>query len=67
MKHYVDSCTACTMKDAKIELLTQELNEYKHKLKDYDRRKERKSRGTIPWDEPYERRKNSRYPPSGYD
>ena len=29
MKHYVDSCTACTMKDAKIELLTQELNEYK--------------------------------------
>jgi|TARA_R100000008_G_scaffold72479_1_gene50705 hypothetical protein len=63
MKHYVDSCTACTMKDAKIELLTQELNEYKK----YDRRKERKSRGTIPWDEPYERRKNSRYPPSGYD
>ena len=55
------------MKDAKIELLTQELNEYKHKLKDYDRRKERKPRGTVPWDEPYERRKNSRYPPSGYD
>ena len=62
MKHYVDSCTACTMKDAKIELLTQELNEYKQ----YDRRKERKPRGTIPWDEPYERRKE-RYPPSGYD
>ena len=62
MKHYVDSCTACTMKDAKIELLTQELNEYKK----YDRRKERKPRGTIPWDEPYERRKG-RYPPSGYD
>ena len=61
MKHYVDSCTACTMKDAKIELLTQELNEYKK----YDRRKERKPRGTIPWDEPYERR--GRYPPSGYD
>lgn len=63
MKHYVDSCTACTMKDAKIELLTQELNEYKQ----YDRRKKSKSRGSVPWDEPYERRKNSRYPPSGYD
>jgi len=62
MKHYVDSCTACTIKDAKIELLTQELNEYKQ----YDRRKERKTRGSIPWDEPYERRKE-RYPPSGYD
>jgi len=62
MKHYVDSCTACTMKDAKIELLTQELNEYKQ----YDRHKERKTRGSIPWDEPYERRKE-RYPPSGYD
>jgi len=54
------------MKDAKIELLTQELNQYKHELRDYDRRKHNKPRGSIPWDEPYERRKG-RYPPSGYD
>jgi hypothetical protein len=66
MKHYVDSCTACIMKDAKIELLTQELNQYKHELRNYDRRKHDKPRGAVPWDEPYERRKG-RYPPSGYD
>ena len=30
-----------------------------------DRRKEKRPRGTVPWDEPYERR--NRYPPSGYD
>ena len=26
MKNYVDSCTACIMKDAKLEMLQQELN-----------------------------------------
>ena len=66
MKHYVDSCTACIMKDAKITLLTQELNEYKKELRQYDRRKHDKPRGSVPWDEPYERRQR-RYPPSGYD
>lgn len=67
MKHYVDSCTACIMKDAKIEMITQELNQYKQELREYDRRKHDKPRGTVPWDEPYERRKTTRYPPSGYD
>ena len=66
MKNYVDSCTACIIKDAKIEMLTQKLGEYKHQLKKYDRRKEDIPRGAVPWDEPYERRKG-RYPPSGYD
>jgi len=66
MKHYVDSCTACIMKEATIELLRQELNEYKQEKRKYDRRQENKSRGAVPWDEPYERRKG-RYPPSGYD
>ena len=65
MKHYVDSCTACIIKDAKIELLSKELNEYKQSIKKYERRKEDKPRGSVPWDEPYERR--GRYPPSGYD
>ena len=65
MKHYVVSCTACIIKDAKIELLRQELNEYKQSIKKYERRKEDKPRGSVPWDEPYERR--GRYPPSGYD
>ena len=40
MKHYVDSCTACIMKDAKIELLRQELNEYNHKIEEYWREDE---------------------------
>ena len=65
MKHYVDSCTACIMKEATIELLKQELNEYKQEIKKYDRRQEDKPRGAVPWDEPYERR--GIYPPSGYD
>tara|TARA_R100000951_G_scaffold109672_1_gene107075 strand:+ start:160 stop:357 length:198 start_codon:yes stop_codon:yes gene_type:complete len=65
MKNYVDSCTACIMKEAKLEMLKQELGVYKEKLKVYERRKEDKSRGAVPWDEPYERR--ARYPPSGYD
>ena len=66
MKHYVDSCTACVMKDAKLEMLQQELGVYKEKLREYERRKEDRPRGAVPWDEPYERRQ-SRYPPSGYD
>ena len=66
MKHYVDSCTGCIMKEATIEMLRQELNVYKQEIRKYDRRKEDKPRGAIPWDEPYERRKG-RYPPSGYD
>jgi len=65
MKHYVDSCTGCIMKEATIEMLKQELNEYKQELREYDRRKHDKPRGSIPWDEPYERRGG--YPPSGYD
>ena len=36
MKHYVDSCTACIMKDAKIEMLRQELGVYKEKLRLYE-------------------------------
>tara|TARA_R110002124_G_scaffold205714_1_gene372255 strand:+ start:318 stop:482 length:165 start_codon:yes stop_codon:yes gene_type:complete len=54
------------MKEATIELLRQELNEYKQEKRKYDRRQENKPRGAVPWDEPYERRKG-RYPPSGYD
>tara|TARA_R110002167_G_C12287505_1_gene615767 strand:- start:214 stop:399 length:186 start_codon:yes stop_codon:yes gene_type:complete len=61
------------MKDAKMEILQQEVYEYKQELlhlkehirNDTGRRKESKNRGTVPWDEPYERR--GRYPPSGYD
>ena len=64
MENYGDFCTACIMKDAKLEMLQQELGVYKEKLREYDRRQENKSRGSVPWDEPYERR---RYPPSGYD
>tara|TARA_R100000808_G_scaffold4606_1_gene14789 strand:- start:2060 stop:2254 length:195 start_codon:yes stop_codon:yes gene_type:complete len=64
MKHYVDACTACIMKDAKIELLTQELHQYKQELIDYDKHKYDKPRGTLPWSH---KKGNTRYPPSGYD
>lgn len=60
MKHYVDSCTACIMKDAKIELLKQELNEYRQglvKLKEEIKEVTNEIRPA----------KKGRYPPSGYD
>jgi len=62
MKHYVDSCTACVMKDAKIEMLTQQFNEYKLKYKDaIDRARQ------YTQDDPEYQRGHRRYPPSGYD
>jgi len=60
MKHYVDSCTACIMKDAKMELLKQELNEYRQSLVKLKDDIKEITNGISP-------AKQRRYPPSGYD
>jgi len=60
MKHYVDSCTACIMKDAKMELLKQELNEYRQSLVKLKDDIKEITNGIS-------QAKQGRYPPSGYD
>ena len=55
MKNYVDTCTACILREAQMEMLKQELNEYKLKYKE------------AIADEPKKKHRKPRYPPSGYD